>query len=827
MYTGLKDLEVKEKLAKFGYNELPGSPAKNLWKIIWELVREPMLILLISCGVLYFILGDQTEGAILLSSIFVIIGITFFQHRKTEHALDALKKLSSPRVVVIRSGKEIRIPGRELVPGDIFILNEGDRISADAKILESNQLTLDESVLTGESIGVNKSNTENLLFSGTLVLSGKGIGEVIKTGVHAEIGQIAGSLSGLEEGNTRLQQELKRLFKILGIISVLICIAVIALFYLSRGNIYQSILNGLAASMALLPEEFPVVLTIFLALGAWRLSSKNVLTRKPAVIETLGSATVLCSDKTGTITKNVMSIAAIFNGNEIFYRDQFTLNEDNIVPIVSHAALASDKTAFDPMEKAVFALSEELASMHNTPFTLIKEYPLNQQLSMMTRVFEHPETKEILITAKGAPESILTHCKINEEDRTLITSALDKLASSGFRVIAVATAKSKSELPESQDAFQLDLLGLIAMQDPIRDEVPKAIEQCKEAGIRVIMITGDYPVTAVSIGKQCGLLTDEVLTGDEIETMEEQELMERIKKVEIIARVKPAHKLRIVNALKANGEVVAMTGDGVNDAPALKAADIGIAMGNKGTDVAREASSLVLLDDNFSSIVEAIRAGRKIFDNLQKAMSYILAIHIPIIGLTLFPAFISTVPILLMPLHIVFLEMIIDPICSIAFESEKEEQGIMKKPPRDKKVKFFGKSAILISLFQGLLILGSVLLLYMISVREGHSDEQIRTICFTSLILGNIFLIMTKLSKTRSFLSIFMEPNKPAIAILFVAAFVLGLITLVPDLQVLFSFSFPGYAHYLPALIAAGSILVLLESIKLINKHFQGSSMKM
>lgn len=817
MFKGLSEEEVNRRLTEFGYNDLPSSSSKNIWQIILDLIREPMLLLLISCGVLYFILGDQTEGSVLLSSIFIIIGITFFQHRKTEKALEALKKLSSPRVLVIREGIESRIPGRELVPGDIIIVNQGDRIAADSKILLNEQLILDESLLTGESFGVRKTGDDLRLFSGTMVTSGKGIAEVQHTGLHAQIGQIASSIKVLKSGETRLQTEMKSFIKILGLISILICVAVVVLFYISRGNLYQSILNGLAAAMAILPEEFPVVLTIFLALGAWRLSFKHVLTRKPAVIETLGSATVLCSDKTGTITKNEMSVAAVFNGSEILERSMFSSANSKISEIMQYAVFASDQKVFDPMEKAMFALSDELAANPEKSLKLIKEYAFDQETTIMTRVFEEEKSGDLLIASKGAPEKLLEYSSMEQEEMEQYISALDKLAEAGYRIIAIAAGETDDGLPESQLDFDFRILGLLAMQDPIREEVPEAMQQCRDAGVRVIMMTGDYALTAKSIGNQCKLKTERILTGTEIELFEDDELAEELKNVDIIARVKPAHKLRIVQALQANGEVVAMTGDGINDAPALKASNIGIAMGKKGTDVAREASDLVLLDDNFASIVSAIRAGRKIYDNLQKAMSYIISIHIPIIGLTLYPAFFSAVPVLLMPLHIVFMELIIDPICSVAFESEQEEKGLMNKPPRDNTLKFFTQRSFFTSIFNGFLILTSVLVLYNFSLSEGHSEGQIRTICFTNLILGNIFLILTRLSRTRSFLSVFREPNLPALLIIGIALIVLGLTTFVPGLRTIFSFEYTGFNHLIPALIASGGILLVLEGIKYIN----------
>lgn len=827
MIQGLSTDEAKDRLKIHGYNELPSAKPKNIWRIALEVMKEPMFLLLISCALLYMILGDYREGGILLSAVLVIIFITFYQYQKTEKALEALKKLSSPRALVIRDGIEIRIPGREVVPDDLIILNEGDRIAADGIVLDSVNLTIDESLLTGESIVVTKnihidsSNAHGLVFSGTLVVQGKGLAKVVAIGINTQFGKIGTSLQSIEEDETRLQKEMKVLIRKLFIIGVLISIGVVVTFYLTRGNFIQSLLNGLASAMSILPEEFPVVLTVFLALGAWRLSKNNVLTRKPSAIETLGSATVLCSDKTGTITQNKMEIAALYDGNEIFQKSVFHQKQSQITDLVTTAQHASQKDSIDPMEKAINITNNILALQNELDYKLIKEYPLSRELLAMTRVTENSSENLFSVSAKGAPEAIFTLCKMNEQETAKHTLAVNQMAEQGFRVIAVANAVLQNKtLPETQYDFDFHFLGLIGLEDPIRTEVPQAIKECKEAGIKVIMITGDFPATAKNIAMQIGLSKDgEIITGDELKKMSDEELRLRITKTNIFARVVPEQKLRIVQALKANNEVVAMTGDGVNDAPALKAANIGIAMGNKGTDVAREASSLVLLDDNFASIVSAIRSGRRIFDNLQKAMSYIIAIHIPIIGLTLLPAFFTSLPLLLMPLHIVFMELIIDPSCSIAFEYEQEEKGIMNRQPRDPNEQFFGGKKILLSAMQGLLLLIMVIIVYFLSISEGHSEGEVRAIAFTSLIIGNVFLILTNLSKTRSVFSVIKEKNIAVILILSVAIIMLFLALSIPSLEHIFSFSFPGYKHFIPSVLGTVILLLIFETIKIIKNR--------
>lgn len=817
MIHDLSSEEAKARLAQYGYNELASAKPKNILRIALEVVREPMFLLLIGCGTLYMLLGDYQEGAVLSSSIFIIIGITFAQYRKTERSLEALRSLASPRALVIRDGQKVRIAGREVVPGDILVIHEGDRIAADGEIVECQHLSVDEALLTGESMPVNKSIEENhkRIFSGTLAVQGSALALVTATGNQTEFGKIGKSLSSISDEETRLQREMKVLIRTLSLIGVIMSITVVVAFYFQRGNFLESLLTGLAASMAILPEEFPVVLTIFLALGAWRLSKKNVLTRKSSAIETLGSATVLCSDKTGTITQNKMVVAAVAIDNTIIERKQFNGHSDALNHVIEVGCMASQLDATDPMEKAIFNMHSDLELKGNL-LDFEREYTLSQGLLMMTRAYRSHHATHYYLTAKGAPEAVLGLCSLSDAERTSHIDTVHRMAQQGFRVIAVAESKHTGDpWPETQHAFQYEFLGLLGFEDPIRPEVPAAIEECKKAGIRVCMITGDYPATALAIAGRIGIAHEnQVLTGDEINSLNESELKQRILKTSVFARVIPEQKLRIVNVLKDAGEIVAMTGDGVNDAPALKAANIGVAMGAKGTDVAREASSIVLLDDNFASIVGAIRSGRRIFDNLQKAMSYIMAIHIPIIVLTLLPAFFPMLPVLLFPIHIVFMELIIDPVCSIAFESEQEEKGIMERKPRDSNQRFFGRNKILFAVFKGLMLLASVLAVYGLSYNEGHTEGEVRSITFSALIIGNIFLILTDLSNTRSFIAVLMERSRVTLLILGSAFSLLLLAIAVPELNFIFNFEHPGYAHFLPALAASATMLGTLEGVK-------------
>ena len=805
---GLTHEQVKAKQIAEGYNELPSSKKKGTWRIALNVLKEPMFILLVACGTLYLILGDIQEGIMLMSFVIVIMGIEYFQERKTEKALDALKDLASPRALVIREGETIRIAGREVVNGDIVVLQEGDRVPADGRIINCGNLLLDESLLTGESVSVRKrewcdgdadmipgGDDIPYVYSGALVVQGNGLYEVTAIGLKTEIGKIGSALESVKEEPTKLNREIGTLVKYIAIGGILLCILVIILYTFTRGNFIKGFLSGISLAMAMLPEEFPVVLTIFLALGAWRMSKQSVLTRKPAAIETLGSATVLCTDKTGTLTQNKMMVNSLYNCKgevdvNVISKKEFP---EQFHEIIEFGILSSQTNPFDPMEKAITNIGENYLinteHIHND-WVMEKEYPLSKEMFAMSRVFSNPQAHIKVIATKGAPEAIFDLCHLSKERVSIYEKAVAEFASAGLRVLGVAKAHIPPEdLPEQQHDFEFEFVGLIGLSDPIRESVPQAVKECYKAGMRVIMITGDYPITAMNIGKDIGLKNPELcITGPELRDMSEDELCEKIKEVNIFARVVPEQKLKIVNALKKNGEIVAMTGDGVNDAPALKSANIGIAMGEKGTDVAREASSLVLMDDNFSSIVGAVKMGRRIFDNLQKALSYIFAIHVPIAGLSLVPVFFADLPLLLWPIHIVFMELIIDPACSIIFEAEKEEENIMSRPPKSINKPFFGGKKILLSCTQGIGILLITLLVYFFGIKMQYSENVVRALTFVTLISANIAVILSNRSWTKNIFKIIISPNKSVKWVVGGAIFFLILILNVPFLLDLFQF---------------------------------------
>lgn len=777
-YRGLSEEQAKQKLEKEGFNELPSSKPKSILQLLFGVVKEPMFLLLVACGSLYLLLGDIQEGLMLLGFVFVVMGIAFYQEKKTEKALDALKELASPRALVIRAGIEKRIPGKEVVTEDIVLLQEGDRVPADALVLSCTNLMADESLLTGESVPVRKREGKEeeqfsnpggddipFVFSGSMIVQGTGVVKIRATGLNTEIGKIGKSLESLKEEPTVLKKEMGVLVKRLAIIGISLCLLVVVVYTLTRGDLVTSLLAGITLAMAMLPEEFPVVLTVFLALGAWRMSKKNVLTRQPAAIETLGSATVLCTDKTGTLTQNKMTVTRLYNGSDFHTLSPGLEFPEPFHELVEYGILSSQANPFDPMEKAIIRLGEEY--FQNTPhlhadWVMEKEYGLTQEMLAMSRVFKSTGTKGRVIAAKGAPEAIFDLCHLDEASIAKYEKVVTEMASSGLRVLGVTKALLRAEhLPDLQHDFNFEFLGLIGLSDPIREHIPEAIAECHQAGIRVIMITGDYPVTAISIAKEIGLKNPEsCITGSELLEMSEEELSVKINEVHVFARVVPEQKLKLVNALKKNKEIVAMTGDGVNDAPALKSANIGIAMGAKGTDVAREASSLVLMDDNFASIVGAIKMGRRIFDNLQKALGYILAIHVPIAGLSLLPIFFTEMPLILWPVHIVFLELIIDPACSIIFEAEKEETKVMSRPPKKVEEPFFGSKKIILSCMQGVGILLICLLVYFLGQKIGYSDKALRTLTFVTLMVSNLAIILSNRSWESPIFKILITPNK-------------------------------------------------------------------
>ncbi len=858
---GLTSSEAAERLRAEGYNELPSTSKRGFLRIALGVAREPMFLLLVFAGALYAALGDLQEAIMLLGFVFVVMGITIYQERKTERALEALRDLSSPRALVIRDGQQIHVPGREVARGDIVLIAEGDRVPADAVLLSCSDLQADESLLTGESVPVRKMPREGLateesvrvrpggddlpnIFSGTLIVQGQGIAEVTATGPKTEMGLIGVALENTGEEKTQLQRHSARLVRNMALVGLLVCALVVVIYGLTRGHWLDGLLAGLTLAMATLPEEIPVVLTIFLALGAWRISQKRVLTRRIPAVESLGSATVLCVDKTGTLTLNKMTIARLHSAGRFFEVSPETedaeepgavaandpdqglpaLGEpayEDFHQLVEYGILASELNPFDPMEKAFTRLGERYFKgtehLHGD-WALVHEYPLSRELLAMSHVWKSPAGDAYVIASKGAPEAIANLCHLDEAQLAEVSRSIDAMAEDGLRVLGVARAlHSGSEWPGAQHDFDFEFLGLVGLSDPPRASVAQSLKECATAGIRVIMITGDYPGTARAIARRIGLGPVEVvITGPELDVMSDSELQERIGDCNIFARVVPEQKLKLVQALKARGELVAMTGDGVNDAPALKAANIGVAMGQRGTDVAREAASLVLLDDDFSSIVAAVRLGRRIFDNLKKAVAYIFAVHTPIIGLTLIPLALRW-PLIFSPVHVVFLELIIDPACSVVFEAEPEEKNVMTRKPRQVGEPLFGRKVLGISVLQGAVVLAILVAVYAIARGRGQSDDQARALTFTALVVANLALILTNRSWSRGFISTLRTPNKALWWVLGGAVVLLGLVLYIPALRQLFGFGVLHAADIFICLAAGVVSVAWFEGLKAIK----------
>ncbi|MBS2027593.1 MAG: cation-translocating P-type ATPase [Deltaproteobacteria bacterium] len=826
--TGLTEQEAAQRLELDGPNELSGKRRSNLVLALIELVKDPMTVLLLACGGVYVVLGDREEAAMLLGFVVFILGITLVQQRKTERALEALRDLASPRALVIRGGVRQRIAGRDVVRSDLIVLAEGDRVAADAAVIDATHLTVDESLITGESVPVRKGvwdgaqplprpGGEDLpfVYAGTLVVQGMATAQVLATGSRTEMGRIGLALRTVDRHTTPLQAETRALVRKLAWIGAALSVLVAIAYGALRHDWLGGGLAGLTLAMAVLPNEFPVVVTIFLALGARRLSLRRVLARSVPAVESLGSSTVLCVDKTGTLTENRMRVAQMVVGHTTLELQQ--LGEKPLPELfrtlVEFSVLASHPDPVDPMERAFVELgAAHLSGTQHLPpdWRLVRQYPLSPKLLAVTHAWRAPGKPELVVACKGAPEAVAGLCRLDEPRHAELRDAVQRLAGAGLRVlaVAVATLPSVDALPESPTAIPFELLGLMGLADPVRADVPAAVAECRAAGIHVAMITGDYPGTAAAIARQVGLDRPEIsLRGEEISALSDDALRRHVRDTRVFARVLPEQKLRLVQAFQANGEVVAMTGDGVNDAPALKAAHIGIAMGGRGTDVAREAAALVLLDDDFGALVSAVRLGRRIVDNLKKALSFVLAVHVPIVGLTLLPIALGW-PLVLMPIHIAFLHLIIDPACSVVFEAEPEERGIMRRPPRDPRAPLFGRHLLWVSLGQGLGVLLAVLAVFGFALARGEPEAHARALTFATLIVADLALILANRSWEETIVATARRPNRWLWWVLGGACAFLAVAIYVPAAAELFRFS-PLHAIDIAAGITVGVASIL------------------
>ena len=823
---------ASERLRLEGPNELPQAGKRSVFRVVVEVLREPMLALLLAGGIAYLLLGDRTEAVVLLVFASLSVAITATQEIRTERVLESLRNLSSPRALVVRDGARVRIAGREVVRGDLLVLEQGDRVAADSVLVEATDLQADESLLTGESLPVGKvvasaatgddehhdgqrPGGEGLpyVYSGSLVVRGSGVARVLATGVHTEIGRIGESLARLDTEVPRLRRETTLIVTWCAIGGTLVALMVVLLYGLLRGGWLEAMLAGIAVGMSMLPEEFPVVLTVFMAMGAWRIGKVGVLTRRAAAIETLGSATVLCTDKTGTLTENRMVLAEVWlPSGEKLALDRLAPVSNDYRDLLETAARASAVEPTDPMEIALhsaYSVGTGTGVISDRP---VHTYGLRPDLLAMSNIWRGGGI--LKICAKGAPEAIAGLCRLSSEATTQLMDAVEEMAARGIRVLAVATATAPDlNWAESQRSYTYTLAGLVGLTDPLRASVPSAIAECQRAGIRVVMITGDHATTARSIAMQAGIADGDVLTGTDLETLDDKRLAQRLKTVTVFARIMPEQKLRIVQAFKARGEVVAMTGDGVNDAPSLKAAHIGVAMGRRGTDVAREASAMVLLDDDFGSIVESVSLGRRIYDNMRKSVAFIFAVHVPIAGLALLPLFFGF-PILLGPIHIALLEMVIDPVCSLVFEAERAEDNVMGRRPRDPAERMFSIPMVAWSLLQGGVALAMLSVAFFIKTWSGMPEVEVRALIFFALIAQIVALILVNRSFSASLGDAFTRKN---VALAYAAMALVGVTALIlylPAAQELLGFGSIAWGDMMLAAGLGVGLFLTLEGCK-------------
>lgn len=801
---GLTAVEADRRLHEVGRNELPTQQRPNFVRQVGSVLREPMILLLLAAAGVSFLLAEPIDSAILVASVLFVVAISLYQQNKTENALAALRDLSAPRALVVRDGVELRIPGRDVVPGDLVIVGEGDRVPADGVAVGATNLRVDESTLTGESVPVTKcadpsgpldvgapgGDDTPWVFSGTLVVGGHGEIRVVHTGGNTEFGRIGHALSEQDASRTRLQREFDRLVVIFASVALATAVLVVVIYGLTRGDWLQGALAGITTAMAVIPEEFPVVFSVFLALGAWRMARRGVLARNPPAIESLGSVTVLCVDKTGTLTSNEMTVwDLIVSGLGPDGCERRLVSDgvdDDAVELVRVGALACPSTVVDPMDRAFVRLADEHAcGWRDGVGALIREYPLTPEQLSVTQVWLLPDGRA-LAAMKGAPEAVMQSAGIPADERTAYERAIEAASADGLRILGIAVASvDLRNLPEQQRDLDLRMLGLAGLRDPVRVGVPAAVATCAGAGIRTVMITGDYPGTAMAIAREIGIPTEEgCLTGADLERITDAELAQAARRVSVFARMVPERKLALVRALQADGEVVGMTGDGVNDAPALRASDIGIAMGGRGTDVAREAADLIVVDDDFASIAGSVRQGRNVFANLRKALTYIISVHVPIYGIALIPVFVADWPLVLLPVTVVILELIIDPACTVVFENEKVSPTIMDEQPRSATDPMFGVREFAIALAQGAVLLAIVLVIYLGSMRVGMPDDSVRSITFVALVTGNVALILANRSRHVSALRALVTRRNPALlVILTLVTVVLALLIAVPPVR--------------------------------------------
>lgn len=822
-FKGLSSGEVETARVKYGANKIEDKGNAAFWQLVKEAVTEPMFLLLLVCAAIYFILGQLSEAWFMLGAIIVVSAISFYQDRRSRMALNALQKYSQPSVTVIRDNHVVKLPSEEIVVGDHVVSSEGELIPADGVIRHCDDFVVNESILTGEAFGVAKdvTNGDSKVYSGTLVESGQSIFEVTEVGISTRLGQIGLALKDVSKPKTPLQLQISSFVKKMAAIGVGIFFLIWIINYLRDGDVLQSLLKGLTIAMSVLPEEIPVAFTVFMALGAMRLMKQGVIVKETGTVESLGAATVLCADKTGTITENRMELHSIYDHKSQAVKAGDDWDNASSLAVINIAMWASETVPFDPMEKALHEVYAKWLPDQRAQYEKIHEYPLGGKPPMMTHIFENKDGKRI-IAAKGAPEAIVNCADLTPDEVKQILVVNDDMAKAGLRVLGVAEAIYEgNDFPEKQQDFRFKFLGLVGFYDPPRKNMEAVLKRLYAAGIKVKIITGDNPVTTTAIAKQVHFDgSDKVITGGELVNVEDEAFGSLVRDNNIFARMFPEMKLKVVNSLKQQGEVVGMTGDGVNDGPALKAAHIGIAMGKRGSEIARQASSLVITDDDFGKMVTAVAMGRRIYTNLKKAIQYIISIHIPIILTVAIPSILGwRYPSIFTPVHVIFLELIMGPTCSVIYENEPIEKNAMLRPPRAMTDTFFNLKELTISIFQGTGITVATIGIYMYCVQSGYSESVTRTMVFATLIFANIFLTVVNRSFYYSVFEMFRYKNSLLTGMLLVTIALSAAIFYIPVLSGFFQLSSPGAKQLLIVAIAAFVSVMWFEVYKIFKRR--------
>ncbi len=822
---GLDDAAVLQSRQQNGANEYATAGKSKLLEILLELLSEPMLILLIAVTIIYFILGETSEAYFMLAAIVLVSGISFYQEGRSNKALAALKKINQPLSLVVRNGKIIRIPTAEIVVGDVMVVEEGNTINADGYVLHANDFSVNESALTGEAYTVFKSaDGDKQLFSGTLVASGLAFAQVEQVGSHTKIGELGTAILTIKDEPTLLQKQITSFVKGMAIIGVAVFLAVWGYNFYQSGSLMDSLLKGLTLAMSILPEEIPVAFTTFMALGARRLMQLGIIVKKVRTVEALGSATVICTDKTGTITENSMQLHDVYAAENDTLYDSKNWENDTATAIINMSMWASEPVPFDPMEKTLHHIYGQLNKEDlRTNFSIVHEYPLSGTPPMMTHVFEDKSGKRI-IAAKGAPEAILAVCDLPDERKQRISDKQLELSNQGYRVLGVATSDFQGyDYPAQQQQLPFAFMGLITFYDPPKANIKEVFDKFYDAGIVVKIITGDNSATTRAIAQQAGLRNATVtIDGSELMKLDDQARQQQMESVNIFTRMYPEAKLAAINALKADNEIVAMTGDGVNDGPALKAAHIGIAMGRKGTEIAKQAAALILSNDDLSGMVDAVAMGRRIYNNIRRAVLYIVAIHIPIILTVSLPLFLGWLyPNIFTPMHVIFLELVMGPTCSVVYENEPMEKNTMKVPPRPMNETFLSWEEMGRSILQGLMITVGVLGVYQWSVAQGYTEQLTRSMVFTTLIIANVFLTLVDRSAYYSFISSMRNRNMLMVGVICFTVVVTAIMLYVPAVADLFDIDPLNIKHLLICAGAGFLSVVWYEVVKFFRRQQQ------